>query len=777
MVRKDSRKKDRRKPSDDDFDTDELLSSGEEYEEPIPKKRRRTMPKGPQLLQSTSPTRNEEPSVDRAADTIKRNPKIGIPPVVPKAPGSSAVQSDQLDTLIEASSLQMSHVLNKRKGESRLVADSRRKESKVASRRRTIEESSSALGHLAVLEGEHSGERFPVPDYEHRTEACDEDLRATNEDDDEEWDEHPQQPSSKGFSVYDLVEHRLGTSASVQKHGEEDLEREAVNEDISAEEGPIKKRSRVPVKRITPREAKLARLQHIVHLLVACNSALSLSNQADDDLTKNIAFSLLPEDWDMNAHPTIAEVREFCKQFSRKDVVLLCSLCRLLKIRCRVVVPVEPYPLRPSMTSTLWIPGLNARLYFPSLPDAKSLKAPKRQNSSISTTVHGSISRQFEHPAFQNEFAIWKIVVLEVYDSINDVWIPIVLDDAQVSATRREKCPKKVDSGEEVVKSDQFSYYISSEDGFVVDVSPRYCNKWSAIAQRRLAEEEVVRLLSEASAKQDDTIFTKNEVSQLEFARQNEPLPSSESAFKSHPTYILEKHLSRYECIPPSARTVGVFRGAPVFRVSDKALLHTKSRWIREGRQVRAEEIPRPAKTVASRANRNTGDVLLYGAWQTDVFRAGVAENGKVPKNERGNVEVWNPSCLPIGTVQLNLPRLSITARKLGLDFAPAMTGFDVRGGRSVPRIEGIVVCSEFKEQLLIEYKKAEELRLQRATERREKECVGRWERLVIGMVELVKLRKRYNSGLCQQAPKTRPVGDLGAELNLGNILSNAKGQ
>ena len=40
-------------------------------------------------------------------------------------------------------------------------------------------------------------------------------------------------------------------------------------------------------------------------------------------------------------------------------------------------------------------------------------------------------------------------------------------------------------------------------------------------------------------------------------------------------------------------------------------------------------------------------------------------------------------------------------AKRLGIDFAPAMVGFEFRNGRSVPVYEGLVVCSEFRDAVL----------------------------------------------------------------------------
>lgn len=62
-------------------------------------------------------------------------------------------------------------------------------------------------------------------------------------------------------------------------------------------------------------------------------------------------------------------------------------------------------------------------------------------------------------------------------------------------------------------------------------------------------------------------------------------------------------------------------------------------------------------------------------------------------QNERGQVDVWDESFLPAGTVHLRYPRIVQIARRLKVDYAPAMVGFEVRGGRSAPKFDGIVIC------------------------------------------------------------------------------------
>lgn len=62
---------------------------------------------------------------------------------------------------------------------------------------------------------------------------------------------------------------------------------------------------------------------------------------------------------------------------------------------------------------------------------------------------------------------------------------------------------------------------------------------------------------------------------------------------------------------------------------------------------------------------------------------------------------MFSEKCLPPGTVHLRLQRVVPVAKRLGIDFAPAMVGFEFRNGRSIPIYEGIVVCDEFKGAIL----------------------------------------------------------------------------
>jgi xeroderma pigmentosum group C-complementing protein len=73
-----------------------------------------------------------------------------------------------------------------------------------------------------------------------------------------------------------------------------------------------------------------------------------------------------------------------------------------------------------------------------------------------------------------------------------------------------------------------------------------------------------------------------------------------------------------------------------------------------------------------------------------------------VPRNCRGNVEVPPFAAkLPAGTVHIDISRAAAAARRLGVDAAPALVGFEPgRQGGMVPVIRGVVVCEEYAQSV-----------------------------------------------------------------------------
>ncbi|CAA7401407.1 unnamed protein product [Spirodela intermedia] len=236
-----------------------------------------------------------------------------------------------------------------------------------------------------------------------------------------------------------------------------------------------------------------------------------------------------------------------------------------------------------------------------------------------------------------------------------------------------------------------------------------------------------------------------------------EPLPVNQQAYRKHHLYAIERFLSKYQVLYPKGPVLGYCSGHPVYPRACVQTLQTKQKWLREGLQVKANEVPAKVVKSSQKLGRRQHSeesafvkddenpmIELYGKWQVETLHLPPAVDGIVPKNERGQVEVWSERCLPPGTIHLRLPRLVPVVKRLDVDFAPAMVGFEFRNGRSFPVYDGIVVCCEFKDAILEAYAEEEERREAEEKKRREAQALSRWYQLLCSLITRQRLKSTY---------------------------------
>lgn len=237
-----------------------------------------------------------------------------------------------------------------------------------------------------------------------------------------------------------------------------------------------------------------------------------------------------------------------------------------------------------------------------------------------------------------------------------------------------------------------------------------------------------------------------------------ESVPTTLSALRNHPLYVIERHLKRYEVVYPRGPVLGHVGPdkEPVFLRSHVRLLHTRERWIREMRRVKDDA--EPITNVKSRTKRDSDEQALadlFGEWQTEPLVIPPCVNGQVPKNERGNVDLWTPAHLPRGAVHVAQGYSAAAAKKLGFDYAPCMTGFDIRGGRSIPHIEGIVTAAE-NEEAIREAATAIETRMKElADARARQDALARWRDVLKRLRAKLKVEKKYGGYLKEEEDGT----------------------
>mmetsp|Transcript_10821 Transcript_10821/g.39683 ORF Transcript_10821/g.39683 Transcript_10821/m.39683 type:complete len:913 (+) Transcript_10821:131-2869(+) len=266
-----------------------------------------------------------------------------------------------------------------------------------------------------------------------------------------------------------------------------------------------------------------------------------------------------------------------------------------------------------------------------------------------------------------------------------------------------------------------------------------------------------------------------------------EPMPTNLESFKNHPYYVLEKLLKQYEVIHPR-KVVGIFKGSLVFLRESVCAVHTRRRWLYLGRQVIDDE--KPCKVVQQEYGmaqekgkedlnpatqtcgadtegecKATREIELFGEWQTQAFDAPVATNGVVPKNERGQVDLFHQAMLPRGCRHLQHRGISRIAKELGIDYAHAFIGFERVRGRATPQFDGIVVCTEQSGLLEDAWNQQEREKLQKAEEKRRREEVKRRRREEREKQERARLESLYGEQPCEVPSERRDQEFAEAEV------------
>ena len=235
--------------------------------------------------------------------------------------------------------------------------------------------------------------------------------------------------------------------------------------------------------------------------------------------------------------------------------------------------------------------------------------------------------------------------------------------------------------------------------------------------------------------------------------------------YKSSAEYVLERHLRREEALLPGAKLVKSFiagkgdkaKEEPVFRRKDVVICRTGESWHKEGRQVRNGEHPMkmvPVRAVTltrkrevEEAERDGGEKLKQGmyAWdQTEWIIPPPIENGIIPKNAFGNMDCFVPTLIPEGAAHIPLRSTVKICKRLGIDYAEAVTGFEFGKQRAVPVVTGVVVAAEHEERVIKEWENDEKERKIKEEGKREKVALATWRKFLMGLRIVERVKAEY---------------------------------
>lgn len=111
----------------------------------------------------------------------------------------------------------------------------------------------------------------------------------------------------------------------------------------------------------------------------------------------------------------------------------------------------------------------------------------------------------------------------------------------------------------------------------------------------------------------------------------------------------------------------------------------------------------------------------------------------------------------------LTVPGLNRIARKLNIDCATAVVGFNFGCMGAVPATEGYVVCAEYEDTLRDAWETEQVEAAKRAAEKAKKKVYANWRRLIKGLLIREKLSQKYDFKERTDQSNKRPKPQKGA--------------
>ncbi|CUS13033.1 unnamed protein product [Tuber aestivum] len=458
-------------------------------------------------------------------------------------------------------------------------------------------------------------------------------------------------------------------------------------------------------------------------------------------------YPLLPVSRALICYREFVIVSEMRKGSRDIGAQLFCAMLRSVGVTCRLVCSLQALP-------------------FTFASNEPPMKAPVDATAGPDKGI-GYISKTWIRNCRQNDYGTrrdercWPVYWVEAWCVAKQKWIAV-----DPFATKTVGKPSAIEPPVQV-PGNLMSYVVGFEDdGDCTDVTRRY-------AQAFITKTRKVRVTGTPSGEvwwdrvmailATGTHPDRQQIEQAELTNKilHEPIPKSLKYIKGHPLYVIERHLKRDESFKILRKcgtlTTGFGKNKktePVYRREDVIKLRSLENWIRLGRAVKPEEKNKPIKYVKAvrlpstkLRNARSGNVEpemsgLYAESQTELCVPEPLVNGRLVKNKFGNIDLFVESMLPKGAVHLPHGMLmdgpgwveknvDKAARLVGVDFAPAITGFEYRHGHAYPVATGIVVAKEYREAIAAVHEGLVEAQDEKAARNRDMKALCMWRRFL----------------------------------------------
>ncbi|GBF59474.1 DNA repair protein [Trichophyton mentagrophytes] len=422
-----------------------------------------------------------------------------------------------------------------------------------------------------------------------------------------------------------------------------------------------------------------------------------------------------------------AEILQGSRDFGAQ---LFCAMLRGVGVDTRLVCSLQTLPFTGVAKGESPKKRTKGYIVVSEDDDSSSSVTAAAKVATTDTTTHRRIgqpqfsSRHTRSPAPQarddapHSDSLFPVFWVEVFNHAMQKWVcvdPLVTNTVGKPALFEPPASDKYNN---------MNYVIAfNEDGFARDVTRRYVKSFNSKTRKARVEStkegekwwnHTLHALESPFPEDRDQL----ELGELTAKAASEGMPKSVQDFKNHPVYALEQHLRWNEVIYPK-REIGkvglsklsLNKKAPplesVYRRTDVHSVKSADGWYRQGRKVKAGE--QPLKRVKARGqvrqhifntDEEAPETPMYAAYQTELYIPEPVVDGKVPRNEYGNIDVYIPSMIPRGGFHLRHPDAAEAAKLLRIDYADAVVGFKFKKRHGTAIIDGIVAATEYREAL-----------------------------------------------------------------------------
>ncbi|KAJ8109491.1 hypothetical protein ONZ43_g6121 [Nemania bipapillata] len=385
----------------------------------------------------------------------------------------------------------------------------------------------------------------------------------------------------------------------------------------------------------------------------------------------------------------------------------------------------------------------------------------------------------------------------EVLSPVTNKYVPVDPIVKSIVGTNRDLIESLEPRGGKADKAKQIMAYCVafSQDGTAKDVTVRYLKKQIFPGKTkgvRMPEEKVPIYNKHGKIRRyeqfnwfksiirgyarGDSRHPVTEIDEMEESTDLKPVQPEKKEvkegeetlqyYKTSKEYVLQRHLKREEALLPDAVPVKTFRNKgkgnkveeeDVYLRKDVVSVKSAETWHKQGRAPidgvqPLKHAPYRAATTNRRreiaeAEAATGRKVLqplYSFDQTDWIIPDPIKDGVIPKNEYGNIDMFAEHMCPEGAVHVPYRGAVRVCKRLEIDFAEAVVGFEFGHRMAVPVIQGVVIAQENYERLVEELERYEAEKARKEDEKRRTTALSTWRRFLMGLRIADRIRQDY---------------------------------